>query len=139
LKRIAKITEVLNNQVCSTGYCVLKPIKSKLNSVFLYKYLQTDDFIARIEKLQRGASYPAVRDTDVKGMKIPLPKYDEHILIGNYLKTLDQKKSLASSKKQTLTALFKTLLHELMTGQRRVHEIEFEALDAEIKELSTSM
>ncbi len=28
-------------------------------------------------------------------------------------------------KKQTLTALFKTLLHELMTGQRRVHELEF--------------
>lgn len=139
LKRIAKITEDLNNQVCSTGYCVLKPNKSKLNSEFLYQYLQTDDFIARIEKLQRGASYPAVRDSDVKGVKIPLPKYDEQILIGNYLKTLDQKKSLASSKKQTLTALFKTLLHELMTGQRRVHEIEFEALNAEIKEMSTSM
>ncbi len=30
------------------------------------------------------------------------------------------------NKKQTLTALFKTLLHELMTGQRRVHELEFE-------------
>ncbi|MDP2766518.1 MAG: hypothetical protein Q8O41_03575 [Candidatus Methanoperedens sp.] len=28
-------------------------------------------------------------------------------------------------KKQTLTALFKTMLHELMTGQRRVHELEF--------------
>jgi hypothetical protein len=25
-------------------------------------------------------------------------------------------------------ALFKTLLHELMTGQRRVHELEFKAL-----------
>lgn len=29
-------------------------------------------------------------------------------------------------KKQTLTFLFKTLLHELMTGQRRVNDIEFE-------------
>ncbi|HRJ31376.1 MAG TPA: restriction endonuclease subunit S [Cyclobacteriaceae bacterium] len=126
LKRIAKITEDLNNQVCSTGFCVLKPIKSKLNTEFLYQYLQMDDFIARIEKLQRGASYPAVRDSDVKGMKIPIPKYNEQVLIGNYLKTLDLKKNLANSKKQTLSDLFKTMLHELMTGERRVHEIEFE-------------
>ncbi len=133
LKRIAKITEDLNNQVCSTGYCVLKPLKLKLHSEFLYQYLQMDDFIVRIEKLQRGASYPAVRDSDVKAMTIPFPKYSEQTSIGNYLKTLDQKKNLANSKKQTLTALFKTLLHELMTGQRRVHEIEFEALNKAYK------
>jgi type I restriction enzyme S subunit len=36
-------------------------------------------------------------------------------------------------KKQTLTDLFKTLLHELMTGQRRVHELEFEGLNKEYK------
>ena len=39
---------------------------------------------------------------------------------------LDSKKATHHKKKQTLTDLFKTLLHELMTGQRRVHEIEFE-------------
>jgi len=141
LKRIAKITEDLDNQVCSTGYCVLKPVKSKLNSEFLYQYLQMDYFIARIEKLQRGASYPAVRDSDVKGMKIPFPKYSEQVSIGNYLKTLDQKKNIANSKKQILSGLFKTLLHELMTGERRVNEIEFEALTKayKIKEQPLSM
>jgi hypothetical protein len=37
--------------------------------------------------------------------------------------------------------MFKTLLHELMTGQRRVNEIEFEALTKtyKIKEQSLSM
>jgi len=126
LKRIAKITLDLNNQICSTGFCVLKPAKSKLDSEFLFQYLQTDAFIARIEKLQRGANYPAVRDKDVKGLKIPLPQYSEQVIIGKYLKTLDKKKNIAISKKQTLNDLFKTLLHELMTGKRRVHEIEFQ-------------
>jgi type I restriction enzyme S subunit len=132
LKRIAKITEDLNNQVCSTGFCVLKPIKSKLNSEFLFQYLQMDDFIALIEKLQRGANYPAIRDIDLKRMKIPIPIYNEQVLIGNYLKTFDRKMLIAYEKKQTLSDLFKTLLQELMTGQRRVNEIDFKSNSEEL-------
>lgn len=126
LKRIAKIEEEFNNQVCSTGYCVLKPKHNELNQEYLYQYLQTDKFIGRIEKLQRGASYPAVRDTDVKNMLIPFPKVTDQQRIGLALNVFDKKIEFHENKKQTLTSLFKTLLHELMTGQRRVHEINFE-------------
>ena len=77
LKRIAKISQNYHNQICSTGYCVLKPDPDKLSQEYLYQYLQTDFFIEGIEKLQRGASYPAVRDTDVKNMYIPFPKLSE--------------------------------------------------------------
>lgn len=129
LRRIARISGDLNNQVCSTGYCVLKPIKDQLNSEYLFQYLQTTDFITRIEKLQRGASYPAVRDSDVKGMKIPFPEYKEQVIIGDILKSLDHKRTITNTQKQTLTNLFKTLLHELMTGYRRVNEIDFEVLN----------
>lgn len=126
LRRIAKITDDYNNQVCSTGYCVLKPHSGQLDSEYLFQYLQIDSFIERIEKLQRGASYPAVRDSDVKGMKFPIPKYDEQVIIGNILNTIDKKINREHEKKQTLIDLFNTLLHELMTGQRRVNEIDFE-------------
>lgn len=130
LKRIAKITPEFDNQICSTGYCVLQPKTNQITQEFLYQYLQTDFFISRIEKLQRGASYPAVRDTDVKNMLIPLPSITEQIEIGKVLKSLDEKSLILIRKKQTLTALFKTLLHELMTGQRRVHELDFEVLQS---------
>ncbi|MCD6441173.1 MAG: restriction endonuclease subunit S, partial [Candidatus Marinimicrobia bacterium] len=46
--------------------------------------------------------------------------------IASSLELLDTKIEFHEKKKQTLTDLLKTLLHELMTGQRRVHEIEFE-------------
>jgi len=132
LKRIAKIEEEFNNQVCSTGYCVLKPKHNELNQEYLYQYLQTDKFIGRIEKLQRGASYPAVRDTDVKNMLIPFPKVTDQQRIGLALNVFDKKIEFHEKKKQTLTSLFKTLLHELMTGQRRVHEIDFEKQKEEL-------
>ena len=45
--------------------------------------------------------------------------------ISNSIEMLDTKIEFHQKKKQTLTDLFKTLLHELMTGQRRVNEIDF--------------
>ena len=126
LKRIAKVNSDYHNQICSTGYVVLKPNQKFLTQEFLYQYVQTEYFINRIEKLQRGASYPAVRDTDVKGMLIPLPKLNIQQEIGSVLATFDKKMSIIQKKKQTLSDLFKTMLHELMTGQRRVNEIDFE-------------
>ncbi len=49
----------------------------------------------------------------------------EQAEIAHYILSIDKKIENLSKKKQTLTALFKTLLHELMTGQRRVNELEF--------------
>jgi type I restriction enzyme S subunit len=51
-------------------------------------------------------------------------QYQEKVV--SILQGLDNKINFLQKKKQTLTDLFKTLLHELMTGQRRVHELEFE-------------
>ncbi len=56
----------------------------------------------------------------------PKPSLDEQEKIAGAFMILDKKIAFALSKKQTLTSLFKTLLHELMTGQRRVHELEFD-------------
>lgn len=50
----------------------------------------------------------------------------EQSLIAESLQTFDNKIEFHGKKKQSLNALFKTLLHELMTGERRVHEIDFE-------------
>jgi type I restriction enzyme S subunit len=59
-----------------------------------------------------------------------VPEIMEQIEIGNALQCLDNKIEILEKKKQTLTFLFKTLLHELMTGQRRVHELEFKARES---------
>ena len=65
----------------------------------------------------------------------------EQSIIANSLQTLDNKIEFHGKKKQTLSGLFKTLLHDLMTGERRVHEIEFETINKKykIKELPLRM
>jgi len=61
-------------------------------------------------------------------LQIPKPNLEAQKFIGKTVQQFDKKIELIEAKKQTLTALFKTLLHELMTGQRKVHEIDFRGL-----------
>jgi len=59
-------------------------------------------------------------------LQIQKPDIDEQRKIAKSIFVLENKIEILEKKKQTLTILFKTLLHDLMTGQRRVHELEFE-------------
>ena len=71
--RVALIIEEYNEQVCSTGYFVLRS-KEFLSNNLVFYFLLTYNFNKQMEKLQKGASYPAVTDSDVKGIYIPFPK-----------------------------------------------------------------
>ncbi len=73
LKRIAIIPEEFNEQVCSTGYFVLRT-KEYLNNKLVFYFLRTNGFNEKMEKLQKGASYPAVTDSEVKRQIISYPK-----------------------------------------------------------------
>jgi len=76
LHNIAMVPYELNNQLCSTGFCVLRsfdPITSK----FIFFRVQANEFLRYLNPLQRGTSYPAVRNHDVKNYKFFLPPLDE--------------------------------------------------------------
>ena len=76
LRRIAIVPEYLNKQVCSTGYFVLRP-KPEIDHRFLFYWLFTEDFMGAMEQLQKGASYPAVTDAEVRAQTIPFPHLPE--------------------------------------------------------------
>ena len=76
LKNIAMVPSEFDDQVASTGFCVLNPSK-EIDSKLLFYYVQNDEFIARLNPIQRGTSYPAVHDTDVLRQFIPLPPLAE--------------------------------------------------------------
>ncbi|HQU37510.1 MAG TPA: restriction endonuclease subunit S, partial [Anaerolineales bacterium] len=76
LKRIAIIPEEYDGQVCSTGYFVLRA-KEFISNKYIFYFLQSGDFMGKMEKLQKGASYPAVTDNEVRAQEIPLPPLPE--------------------------------------------------------------
>ena len=124
LKRIAVVPEDFDGQIASTAYCVLRSDNAKADPRFLYFFLITDHFDARMAGLERGANYPAVRDSNVKNSWFPLPPLPEQKKIAHILSTIQQKTDNAQSKKSKLQDLFRTLLHELMTAKMRINDID---------------
>ena len=76
LQRIAIVPSHLDNQVCSTGYCVLRP-KAGIDHRFVFYSLFTEGFINRMESLQKEASCPAVTDGEVREHVISFPLLGE--------------------------------------------------------------
>lgn len=76
LQRIAIVPEEFDGEICSTGFFVLRP-KPGILSRFLFYSLFTEEFYGRMESLQRGASYPAVSDSDVKDQYLLVPPLSE--------------------------------------------------------------
>ncbi|MFC6715101.1 restriction endonuclease subunit S [Branchiibius cervicis] len=76
LEKIAYISEALNGQVASTGFCVLRP-GPEVEPRFLFHFMTSDVLLKQVLPLQRGVSYPAVRDKDVKNSVVPIPPLSE--------------------------------------------------------------
>lgn len=72
LRRVSLIDEQFDSNICSTGFCVLRPGKDVVSEWIFYA-LQEVSFYYYIEPLQAGANYPAVTDSDVKNYAIPIP------------------------------------------------------------------
>jgi type I restriction enzyme S subunit len=72
LRRIAVVPPYLDGEVCSTGYFVFQPTH-EIHNRYLFYFLQTEFFMGEMAKLQSGASYPAVNDTQVKSQIIRYP------------------------------------------------------------------
>ncbi|WP_405294749.1 restriction endonuclease subunit S [Algibacter sp. Ld11] len=74
LKNIAKVNkEEYNDEIVSSGFTVLRSKKGVLDSDYLFFRSLSTVFLNSLNKLQRGTSYPAVRDKDVFAQIIPLP------------------------------------------------------------------
>ena len=86
LKRYSVISDDFDGQICSTGFCVLRPNKTQILTNFLFHLLGTKDFYSYVEANERGASYPAIPDSLVKRFKIPVPPLEVQSEIA---KTLD--------------------------------------------------
>lgn len=120
LKNIAQVTSEFDNSVASTGFCVLRSGNDELDQDYLFHIISSDWFVEKIIPLQRGATYPAVSDSDILSQEIPIPPIAEQKKIVAELDSLSAKvKQLKELQKFTsadLDALKKSILHQAFNG-----------------------
>ena len=118
LRGSAMVPDDLDGQICSTGFCVLRP-KTAITSAFVYSLVRSSWFVAEMMKKVRGAQYPAVTDKDLFGHSIPTPpmeiqqqfsaRFDEIVAIKS-------QQGVATAKAQ---ATFDALLAGVFDGRGR--------------------
>lgn len=118
LRRIAVVPGELDNQVCSTGYFVLRP-KRELHHRFVFYSLLTEGFMNQMEALQKGASYPAVTDAEVRAQRLAFPSLPEQHRISSILDQafagIATAKANAERNLQNARALFESQLRAVFT------------------------
>jgi type I restriction enzyme, S subunit len=77
LKNIAVIPEWLDNQVCSTGFCVLRAQPHKVLTEWLFAICRSDLVVDQVIPGQEKHAYPAVSDDAILDSLIPLPDVNE--------------------------------------------------------------
>jgi type I restriction enzyme S subunit len=97
---------------------------AKIVPDFMLWFMQTRYDYLRSIAHGGGSTKGAVTRGFLKTLPIPVPSTDEQTEIVTVLQTLEDKRGSAARKRSTLQDLFRTLLHELMTGKTRVHELE---------------
>jgi type I restriction enzyme S subunit len=86
LNATAIVPKSLNNQVCSTGFCVLRS-NGRVIPDYLYYFTRTPEFVQALARKTKGASYPAISVDDVKLVEIPIFSIEEQKRIAAFLKS----------------------------------------------------
>jgi type I restriction enzyme S subunit len=116
LQAAAFFAELRNDLVCSTGFNVVTPDKSKLYQRFAYYYLISEEARQYFEATAKGVGYPAIDDKDFLVIQVPLPPIEEQERIAAFLDVscteLDESVAAKRQQLNTLDSLRKSTLHE---------------------------
>jgi type I restriction enzyme S subunit len=81
---IAVIPEKYHDQICSTGFSVIRP-KKGINPFYLHFAIRLSSTLEQFRKFSTGSSYPAILDSDVEKTLIPLPDKSTQDLIAAHI------------------------------------------------------
>lgn len=106
LKRVCLVNKEYNDSICSTGFCVLRPLEDFVSSKWLFHLLLSNSFYSYIEPLQSGASYPAVSDNIVKSFSACIPPIILQNQFASKIEAVEHQKELIKQSIKEVETLF---------------------------------
>lgn len=74
---IARVPANLDNQICSTGFAVITNALSNCTMDYLFVVLRLKSIVKQLVRYSMGSAYPAITETDLKKVKIPVPPLEQ--------------------------------------------------------------
>jgi type I restriction enzyme, S subunit len=114
---------------CTTQNSAAIQPRGETDSEFLWQYLRS-----RYDKLRGAGAVGHISHLNLgylANFKVIKPPLIEQREIASILRTVDERISRFEAKQWLLQDLFRTLLHQLMTAQIRVHDVDLSFLEQE--------
>ncbi len=115
LKNIAIVSEEFDGQLASTGFTVLSPNRLIL-SKYLFRWIQTSEFLNAVTPEQTGSSYPATSDKKVLSQSIFLPPLAEQKRIVKKVEALLARVNAARERLDRVPALLKRFRQAVLSA-----------------------
>lgn len=110
----------------TTEVIPIKDIQDTSDKLYLFYFLQKPEIRSKLaSKMEGSTGRQRLSKSVLSEQKIPLPEIGEQKEISSIFEKLDEKILVSKLKKNKLTVLFQTTLHELMTGMVSVKEVDF--------------
>ncbi|WP_327194942.1 restriction endonuclease subunit S [Vibrio chagasii] len=119
LKGFAKVSGKHADCIASTGFSVLTP-KKRVSGDYIHQYIFSSHVTGQIDSLVVGSNYPAINSSDVAGLKVYCPTYEEQQKIASVLTAADKEIEVLEAKLSHFKQEKKALMQQLLTGKRRV-------------------
>ncbi len=142
---IAKITPsfengkqaILDNIPMDFAYCTTEvwayhpKDEEKITTDFVYNYIKIDTIRSSLaDKMEGTTGRKRLPKSALDTLLVPLPPLPEQQKIAEILSAIDEKIEAEERKKRALEKMFKTMLHNLMTGKVRVKDLDIEKYGA---------
>ena len=130
---VAIIPGELDNEICSTGFSVIKA--RIVNPWFLFAFLKTKYAINQLVRLTMASMYPAVSEEDIGTILIPLPSSFFQENIESIIKESCEKLNEANTKyKEAERLLTRVLgLEELKITKPKTFEVKFNDVEPTLR------
>jgi hypothetical protein len=125
LKNVAIVPPELNDEVCSTGFCVLRPQRGDSDgaacatSQWIYHACRSDLVVGQVIPSQEKSAYPAVSDSEVLAAQIPVPPLAAQRRIEARIDELTSRLRKAADLHREAAAHRRTLLPSLVSNHVR--------------------
>ena len=120
LKGFAFVNKDFNEQIASTGFCVIRAESELILPELVWALVGSDDFVDFLIRRSTGSSYPAVRPIDISEFNFMLPPFKDQETVSQLIRTFDQLIKDSLNLINSTQNLRSGLLSDLLSGE---HEI----------------
>ena len=117
--RVCIVPQLYDEQVCSTGYCVIRPNQSTASTHFLMHILSGGRFQDYLLKKQQPGNYPSISSTLLKQYRIPVPPMEVQQEIVRTLDSFAKLEAKLEAELEARKAQYEYYRDELLTFDGR--------------------